>query len=341
MAERKQGLYWILTIPHDKWEQPLSLPDWANCLMGQLEIGESGYRHWQLLVALKKKTTATGVKKLFCNEAHVELSRSAAAKQYVHKEETAVAGTRFQLGDYALKRNDKDDWNKLRDLAKTDGVKTILEEYPELGVRYYNTWKNIGKDFMQKPPNLEDVCGIWIWGPPGVGKTRKAEQDYPNAFPKNANKWWDGYQGEDNVILDDLDHAHKCLGTYLKHWADYKHFIAETKGFSCAIRPKQFIVTSNYTIEDIFAGDTPLVAALKRRFKVIHCPLPMVKKPKVENTIVDLVSEIEHLPDWDDLGFMPSNVLAPQPTFSLFNEVNPKFLPTESENELGFANSDQ
>lgn len=147
----------------------------------------------------------------------------------------------------------------------------------DLYIKHYATWKRLNFDAMTPLADAGACTGIWIYGPSGCGKSRKARADYPDYYLKAANKWWDGYKGQENVILEDLGKEHACLGHHLKLWADRHDFISELKGASIRIRPAVFCVTSQYAIEDIWA-DAETREALHRRFKVIHMgatgPLP-------------------------------------------------------------------
>lgn len=264
----QQARYWLLTIPHNNFLP--YLPNELIYIKGQLEEGNNtGYKHWQIVAHFKRKTRLAGVKKVFGMGIHAEPTRSEAAEAYVFKQDTKIQGTEFELGQRFTRRNDKEYWKDVKEKAQQNR----LEELDgDVYVKYYNTLKRIAKDHMQKPTDLDDVCGIWIWGPPGVGKSRKARLDYPNAYFKMCNKWWDGYQNEESIIIDDLDKNHKVLGHHLKIWSDRYSFIAEAKGGAICIRPKHIVVTSNYKIEEIFE-DEALIEALKRRFTIIQCPI--------------------------------------------------------------------
>jgi len=113
-----------------------------------------------------------------------------------------------------------------------------------------------------------DLRGIWIFGPSGVGKSQYARLKFPGHYPKLCNKWWDGYQGQKNVIMDDIGKEHaKCLGQQLKIWGDRYGCILENKGGSMPSAHINFVVTSQYSIEDIFWEDKLTLEALLRRYE--------------------------------------------------------------------------
>ncbi len=188
--------------------------------------------------------------------------------------------------DYCSKEGEFNEFGERRELnpgrreqARWDVARASLEagtmpEDSQIYINHYSNCKMIIKDFMVMPEMLDEPCGIWIHGEAGVGKSFKARQDYPDAYLKLCNKWWDGFQPHhQNVIIDDFDHGHHMLGHHLKVWADRYPFIAEIKGGAISIRPRVICVTSQYSPEDIWA-DRETRDAIKRRFKVIRLGAP-------------------------------------------------------------------
>jgi len=74
-------------------------------------------------------------------------------------------------------------------------------------------------------------------------------------------------------LLDDHDNG--CLGHYLKIWMDHYACTGEYKGGTVPLVHRDFVITSNYSPEDLYGKDgEEMVAAIRRRCKVIHMTEP-------------------------------------------------------------------
>jgi len=240
------------------------------------EVAASGTPHLQGYVSFDSNKRFKAVKKLFPHGTHLEKAKGSALQNiaYCSKEDS----TAYTSG---VPPASKGSGNKIRwDEAKDAAKEGRFEDVPaELQWRFYRTMKEMAKDNMKKPVPLSGPCGLWIYGETGSGKTYAVTTQHPDRYMKPLNKWWDGYQGEDVVHIDEISPEHtKYLADKLKLWADAYPFPAETKGGACQLRPKRIIVTSNYSIDEMgfLTNDYP---AIKRRFKEI-------KKEREQNIIV-------------------------------------------------------
>ncbi|AXH74447.1 MAG: putative viral replication protein [Cressdnaviricota sp.] len=230
--------------------------------------------HLQGFVYFKNAKTSSAVRLLFPG-CHVETARgtpnecdSYCRKIRVGDEPNANVYCR---GDLPLSNKEKGEAEKERwaDALAAAKEGRIDDIPPDIVLRQYSSIRRIERDYMPPVDRLEGPCGVWIWGAAGCGKSKSVLDAYPDVYPKPRSVWWDGYQREEVVLVDDVDVFDVKLGGLIKHWADAYPFIGEVKGGSQKIRPKKLIVTSQYKIEEIW-GDSRTREALLRRFVVVE-----------------------------------------------------------------------
>lgn len=256
----RQAVSWIGTVPLDSWIS--RYPDLANAglasagptefvlpepcvfLRGQHELGgDGGYRHAQFVAYFGRKLTLAQVIKCL-GPGHYESTRSDAADGYVWKDETAIAGSRFEYGTRPHRRNSKTDWDAIWASAVGGDIGTVPAS---LRVVHYRTLRAIATDHMV-PPALERTCHVF-WGTTGSGKSRDAWLAAGmDAYSKDPrSKFWCGYRGQRHVVLDEfrggIDVSH------LLRWLDRYPVIVEVKGGAQPLLVCWYIIVGHHHLD--------------------------------------------------------------------------------------------
>ncbi|QGH72655.1 MAG: Rep protein [CRESS virus sp. ctczB4] len=259
-----QGIFWLLTIPHYGFTP--YLPPGCSWIKGQLERGEGGFLHWQIIVAFQSRCRLRGVKQIFGSEAHCELSRSAAANEYVWKEQTRVEGTPFELGAKPIRRNSQTDWESVWTAAKSRDLEAIPAHTRVLCFRSILSIAS----YFDTAIAVERSVQVY-WGRTGTGKSRRAwEAAGVDAYSKDPrSKFWFGYRGQERVVIDEfrggIDVSH------LLRWLDRYPVLVELKGSSVPLAAREIWITSNVDPRNWYPDlDEETRCALIRRLSITH-----------------------------------------------------------------------
>lgn len=111
----------------------------------------------------------------------------------------------------------------------------------------------------------------WYWGPTGTGKSRAASEEAgENAYwCSNNSKWWQGYDGHENVIIDDF-RGDWCKLVDLLKMLDRYPYVVECKGGSRQLLAKSIWITSAVAPEEAYRGvSEEKIDQLLRRIGVV------------------------------------------------------------------------
>lgn len=125
--------------------------------------------------------------------------------------------------------------------------------------------------YQPMPPEMKRIIK-WYWGTSGSGKTRKAiEESKGNYYLSMRDlKWWDGYTGQQYVIIDDF-RKDFCTFHELLRILDRYPYRVNVKGSSLWIQPSttHIIITSAYAPDHVYNTREDLQQLLRRIDEIV------------------------------------------------------------------------
>jgi len=233
------------------------------------EVGEKGTPHLQVFVYYRHARTFRSVKNDL--DGHVTAMYSDVMSSYEYCKKSGhfeEFGEIPQHGKQELAtKAAADKWDQVWRHALNDDLNMIDAS---TRIHHYSALKRIYFDYQPAPEPLSGCCGFWWWGNPSTGKSQLARDSFPgDYYDKDLTLWWDGYENQSMVLIDDFDAESVNMVRFLKRWGDKYPFRGQIKGSSRWMRPKFVIITSNYSIDQLFR-DPMSIKALKRRYEERH-----------------------------------------------------------------------
>lgn len=261
-----QSSNWLFTLNNPaSVDIPKLWPD-VKYAIWQAETGALGTPHLQGYVIFSKRKRIGGLKKISAT-AHWEIRRGThtQAKEYCSKEETRTGGP-WTMGEEPTqgKRTDLEEIAGL--LVEGQTPKDLALSHPAQFIRNHRGIVAL-RAYLQKPRAFKTECFV-IHGVTGVGKSRWANEHFPDAFWKSPNcNWWDSYDGEDTVVIDEF-YGWLAWSELLRLCDRYPCMI-QTKGGSCHFTSKRIIFLSNDHPSKWYSNPKCCWSTLERRLENI------------------------------------------------------------------------
>lgn len=178
------------------------------------EVASTGTPHYQGYVQFLKKVRQTGIKKMGPDwaRAHLVVARGSVEdnKNYCSKDATHVAGP-FEFG-VPLRQGTRSDLNAVAEMVlQGSSISAVAASDPCAVIKYSRGLQTLSFIASKKASaKFRNVLVFVFWGVTGTGKTRSsydvfgAESIYKLNSSTNSTLWFDGYEGERVLILDDF-----------------------------------------------------------------------------------------------------------------------------------------
>lgn len=241
--------------------------------IGEETCPKTGRLHWQGWISWKREKTEKGARKLM-KERHIEFCVGTISQneKYCRKEGKTV----MEYGKLP-KQGERTDLNEVKDrIVAGTTVDEICMEDPMIYHQYGRTLNHIEDIVLRMKHRTEMTKGIWYWGTTGVGKSHKVYEDYdPKKCYnwKSDNGWWDGYTGQEIVIINEYRGGQPSFAELLCLVDKWPYEVKRRGKEPAPFLAKELRITSSQKPEQIFMYEECVGDALDqlyRRFEVVE-----------------------------------------------------------------------
>lgn len=230
------------------------------------EFGETGTPHLQGYISFSVKKALGYVRNLVSTRGHFERRQGShqQASDYCRKANPDgqpakdPAADIFEYGTMpASQQGRRTDLEAVYACVRSGGrFGAVAEQFPGSAIRYGSGIQRlISLHTPVKPPFEIHV----FWGTTGTGKTRRvydfvsADKIWSCPGKCNGTVWFDGYDGHEVALFDDLDGSWFHVTKFLKLIDRYPYRVPVKGGFT-HWTPKHIFITSNIPPQDWYRG---------------------------------------------------------------------------------------
>lgn len=255
---------WCFTINNFSEEELHTINGLGNAqsvryLIFGKECGKEGTPHLQGYVEYKNAVRLSTVKEDL-PRAHLEVRKGTPdeAATYCKKD-----GEWSEFGEIPKKGKRSDLEEVAEQVLNGASLQEVAEESPGTVVRFHRGLEAIR--LMRMTHRTEPPKVYWLWGGTGVGKTRQSAVG--SFYMKDGTKWWDGYDQQDRIVIDDFDGAWPFRD--LLRLLDRYPYQGQTKGGYVKINSPEIYITCEHPPEKWWVG-TELAQVKRRVTEVRH-----------------------------------------------------------------------
>jgi len=260
---------WVFTVNNytaDDLEMVKAVEARSTYVVAGLEVGEQGTPHIQGYVHYANARTFASMKKAL-PRANLQIAKGTGAQNrtYCTKDGNVLieAGVVPSQG----KRVDLEDIYAM--LEAGANMNAILDTQPNLQcIKVAEQW------LKYKEPQRNFKTEVhWFHGDPGTGKSRDAEAVFEGVFysppPTSVAKFWDCYDADENVIIDELEPGDIPYRSMLRMFDRYAYRL-ETKGGTRQLLAKTIYICTEDPPEAFVPKGKDPYALLRRLTSVTH-----------------------------------------------------------------------